>query len=229
MLSYSRCCDFYKCPWLFQNHDDYELHTKAIELGSQIDTMLNCLMIKHIENPDFRKVKAAELGVSDMLQAIVDSKDMTSLFDVPACVKYWYINFVSSGYKVLDIQKHFVLPDLDYHGYIDAVIESPDGDKVVVENKTTSNYKEDYFASKSNSFQVVGYSLAEGTDLVRYNFFNTRTLTEYTPYSRQITSQDIEEFTQWVNFVRQHEDCMVKNREYCSLMNCPIKEECWGL
>ena len=121
MLSYSRCSDFYKCPYMFQCHDEIQLHSNAIQLGANIDMLLNCLMLKHVKDPEKQREIAVRLGVSDMLQAIVSNGDVCKMFDVPPMVKQWYIDFVESGVEVLDIQKHFVLDDLDYHGYIDAV------------------------------------------------------------------------------------------------------------
>lgn len=225
MLSYSRCCDFYRCPYLFQCHDEVILDTPAIRLGTQIDTLLNILMMKHM-TPELRHKKAIELGVSQMLQTIVDSGDICTMFQVPPMVKNWYIDFVTSGLQVVDCQRHFILEDLDYHGYIDGIVT--DGtDTWVIENKTTSRYYDKFFTSKKNSYQAVGYALATGTRLVRYQFFDTKTMSAYTPVSRVVTNEDIDEFKQWVKHVQDNSQCFVKNKEWCSLNDCPIKEECW--
>lgn len=225
MLSYSRCCDFYRCPYLFQCHDDIHLDTPAIRLGSQIDTLLNMLMLKNME-PELQRKKAVELGVSEMLQKIVDSGDVCDMFQVPPMLKTWYIDFVTSGVKVVDIQQHFVLEDLDYHGYIDAVVDDGNG-LVVVENKTTSRYYDSFFTSKKNSYQAVGYAMAVGTKRIKYQFFDTKSMAQYTPVSRLVTDEDIDEFKEWVLNVKKNETCFVKNKEWCSLNSCPIKEECW--
>lgn len=224
MLSYSRCCDFYKCPFLFQHHDEIELNSTAIRLGTNIDTMLNMLMLKHLPK-ERQHQKAIELGVTSMLQSIVDSGDVCAMFDVPVMIKSWYIDFISQGFNVVDIQKHFVLEDLDYHGYIDAVFEK-NGSLYVIENKSTSRYYDKFFTSKKNSYQVVGYALATGTRNVRYQFFDTKSMSAYTPVSRLVTDEDIEEFKEWVSFVKQNEFCFVKNKEHCSYNDCPIKEIC---
>lgn len=170
--------------------------------------------------------KSIELGVTPMLKKIVDAGDLCSVLSVPAMVKSWYIDFVSSGMSVVDCQRHFVLDDLDYHGYIDGII-SDGTDTYVVENKTTSRYYDSFFTSKKNSYQAVGYALAVGTRLVRYQFFDTKTMSAYTPVSREITEEDISEFKDWVLHVKQNDTCFVKNKEWCSLNSCPIKEECW--
>ncbi len=226
MLSYSRCCDFYKCPYLFQCHDEVEVTSNAIMVGQQIDTLLNCLLIKNIKDKTVREQAALRVGISGMLQKIIDNNDVCEFLKCPPMVKYWYVDFISSGLEVVDVQKYFELDDLEYRGYIDAVLT--DGTtKYVVENKTTSRYYDRFFTSKKNSMQTVGYCIAENTDMVRYCFFNTKNMTEYTPISRRVTHEDIEEFKEWVNFVRDNQTCFVKNREYCSYHDCPKKEECY--
>lgn len=227
MLNYSRCCDFYRCPYLFQCHDDVIVNNKAIQLGANIDSMINLLMIKHIKDPVFQRQKAIELGVSDMLMAIANNNDLCEMIKVPKMIKDWYTDFIDSGLEVVDIQKHFVIGDLDYHGYIDLVLT--DGtNKFVVENKTTSRAYDKYMSSKKNSYQAVGYAMAEGTNKVIYQFFDTKTMNLYYQYPRLITSQDFDDFKEWVNFVKQNENCVVKNMEYCSLNMCPAKEMCNG-
>lgn len=225
MLSYSRCCDFYRCPYLFQCHDEVVLDTPAIRLGSQIDMMMNMLMIKHLPQEQ-RYKKSVELGITEMMRRIVEGGDACEILNVPPMVKQWYIDFITSGVEVVDVQKYFEIPELDYRGYVDAVFDDGNG-LIVVENKTTSRYYDGFFTSKKNSYQAVGYSMAVGTDRVKYQFFDTKTMAAYTPVSRMVTEADRKEFTEWVSHVRDNSTCFVKNKEWCSLNNCPIKEECW--
>lgn len=226
MLSYSSCSDFYKCPYLFQNRDELQGYTTtAMQLGANVDNLLNVLMVKHIKDPDFKMKRAVELGISEMLMKIADNNDICNMFDVPAFVKEWYIDFLKSGYEVVDVQPHFILEELDYHGYIDAVFRL-DEQLVVVENKTTSRYFDKFFSSKKNSMQAVGYALGVGANVVRYQFFNTKNMTEYCSASRFLNQSDIDEFKKWVAFVRDNQDRTVKNTEWCSLHDCMLKERC---
>ena len=226
MLSYSSCADFYKCPYLFQNRDDIQGYTTtAMQLGANVDNLLNVLMVKHIKDTDFKMKRAVELGISDMLMKMADNNDICKMFDVPEFVKSWYIDFLRSGFEVVDVQKHFIIEDLDYHGYIDAVFKL-DGQTFVIENKTTSRYFDKFFTSKKNSMQAVGYALGVGTNAIRYQFFNTKDMTSYCSASRFITPKDVDEFTKWVNFVRENQDRDVKNTEWCSWHDCMLKERC---
>ena len=225
MLSYSSCSDFYKCPYLFQLHDEVNVVTDAMKLGANIDTMLNVLMVKHIKDPKVKMDAIVRLGISDMLMKMADNGDLNQMFEIPRMVKEWYIDFVQSGLEVLDVQKHFIIDELDYHGYIDAVLWDVK-EKIVVENKTTSRFYDKYMASKKESYQAVGYAIAEGTNKVRYQFFNTKNMNEYAPYSKVVTPEEFCEFEEWVKFVRDNQHCIVKNREYCSLNRCLGKDLC---
>lgn len=226
MLSYSSCSDFYKCPYLFQNRDELKGYsTTAMQLGANVDYLLNVLMVKNIKDSDFRRKRAIELGFSDMIQKIADNNDLCKMFDVPIFVKNWYIDFLNSGYEVVDVQPHFIIEELDYHGYVDAVFKL-DNQLVVVENKTTSRYYDKFFTSKKNSMQAVGYALGIGTNAVRYQFFNTKDMADYCSASRFITESDVNEFKKWVFFVRDNQDKTIKNTEWCSQHDCMLRERC---
>ena len=226
MLSYSSCSDFYKCPYMFQNRDELKGYsTTAMQLGANVDYLLNVLMVKNIKDPVFRKKRAIELGFSDMIQKMADNNDICKMFDVPIFVKNWYIDFLNSGYEVVDVQPHFIIEELDYHGYVDAVFRL-DGQLVVVENKTTSRYYDKFFTSKKNSMQAVGYALGIGTNAVRYQFFNTKDMADYCSASRFITESDVAEFKKWVSFVRDNQDKTIKNTEWCSQHDCMLRERC---
>jgi len=226
MLSYTSCSMFYKCPYLFHNRDDTANYvTKAMELGANIDYMLNLLMVKHIENKETKERCIEELGFQEMAVKMADNNDVCTMFDVPEMVKLWYIDFLQSGYEVIDVQPHFVIEELDYHGYADAIFADK-GELIVVENKTTSRYYDKFFSSKKNSMQAVGYALGFGTNQIRYQFFNTKNMSDYCSYSRFVTEQNVKEFKDWVNFVKDNQSCMVKNTEWCSLNECPLREMC---
>ena len=226
MLSYSSCSDFYKCPYLFQNRDELKGYsTTAMQLGANVDHLLNVLMVKNIKDPDFRRKRAIELGFSDMIQKMADNNDICKMFDVPVFVKEWYVDFLNSGYEVVDVQPHFIIEELDYHGYVDAVFKL-DGQLVVVENKTTSRYYDKFFTSKKNSMQAVGYALGIETNAVRYQFFNTKDMADYCSASRFITESDVNEFKKWVSFVRDNQDKTIKNTEWCSQHDCMLRERC---
>lgn len=226
MLSYSSCSEFYKCPFKFQHRYDMIETSTALTLGSNIDTMINALLVGQIRDEKLREQKAIQLGFSDMLNGMVNGGNLCKLMDVPMMVKQWYTDFIESGLEVLDVQKHFIIDELDYHGYIDAIFW--DGyKKIVVENKTTSRFYEKYFSAKKESYQVVGYAIAEDTDTAMYYFFNTKNMAECHPIPRKITNEDKDEFTEWVKFVKNNEHSFVKNREWCSLMGCNVKEECY--
>lgn len=225
MLSYSRCCDFYRCPYLFQCHDEVTVDSQYIRLGSQVDMLMNMLMIKHMKE-ELRYKKSVELGITEMMRRIIEAGDACEVLNVPPMVKQWYIDFINMGVEVVDVQSYFEIPELDYRGYIDAIVDDGNG-LIVIENKTTSRYYDSFFTSKKNSYQAVGYSIAAKTNRVKYQFFDTKTMSAYTPVSRFVTEDDVKEFTEWVNHVRNNSSCFVKNKEWCSLNNCPIKEECW--
>ncbi len=225
MLSYSSCCDFYKCPYMFQNREElYGYSNTAMTLGSNVDSMINVLLVKHIKDEVFQRKKQVELGISDMFMAMTNNGDLCELMNVPYFVKAWYSDFVRSGLEVIDVQKHFIIDDLDYHGYIDAVFS--DGyNKFVIENKTTGRFYDSFMNNKRNSYQAVGYALSEETDLIKYNFFNTKNMSEYHTYSGKVTKEDVEDFISWVEFVKANQHLFVKNKEYCSLNNCLLKKE----
>lgn len=228
MLSYSACAEFYKCPFAYHLRDTEEvmrIQTKAMELGSNVDYMLNVLMLKHIKDKDFREQRAADIGVKEMGLLMAENNDLCAMFDVPEMVKQWYIDFLNSGYEVVDVQPHFVIEELDYHGYADALFKLDD-QLVVIENKTTGRYYDKFFAAKKNSMQAVGYALGFGASIIRYQFFNTRNMTEYASVSRFVTPEMIDEFKQWVLFVKNNETSTVRNTEWCSNHDCFWKEIC---
>lgn len=227
MLSYSACSDFYKCPYLFQIRDELKGYTSpALTFGAGFDNMMNAVMLAQHKDRDFAKQRGIELGISDMLMKIAEAGDVCEMYDIPHAAKEWFIDFKLSGLEVVDVQKHFVLDELDYHGYIDAIVKDRDGNKIVIENKTTTKFFDSYFSNKKNSYQGIGYAMAEGTDYIRYQFFNTKNLIDYNTASRFITQRDVDEFTKWVSYVRDNQKVDVKNFEYCSLNNCFGKDMC---
>ena len=227
MLSYSACSDFYKCPYLFQIRDDLKGYTTpAMTVGAGFDTMMNAVMLSMHKDKDFAKQRGIELGISEMLMKIADAGDVCEMFDIPRAAKEWFIDFKLSELEVVDVQHHFILDELDFHGYIDGIVKDKDGNLIVIENKTTSKFYDGYFSNKKNSYQGISYAVAMNTNLVRYQFFNTKNMIEYATASRFITPEDVDEFTKWVAFVRDNQKVDVKNFEYCSLNNCFGKDMC---
>ena len=210
---------------MFQHREESNVRTAAMELGSNIDYMLNLLMIKHIKDEKkqiecLERIDGQKIGLD-----IVKNGDLCSMFDVPEMVKQWYIDFLQSGYEVLDVQPHFVIEELDYHGFADALF-SLDGQRIVIENKTTSKYYDKFFSSKKHSMQAVGYAIGLNTDAVRYQFFNTRNMTDYCSASLFVRDEDKANFKEWVQFVRDNEHSMVRNTEWCSYNDCPLRDYC---
>lgn len=223
MLSYSACSTFYKCPCMFHLMDEME-PTKAMELGSNIDYMLNVLLTKLVKGEKQEEV-CERLGFSKMIISAANNNELCEMFNVPPMIKEWYVDFLSSGYEVLDVQPHFIIEELDYHGYADALL-SLDGQPVVLENKSTGKYYDKFFSSKKHSMQAIGYALGLGANAVRYQFFNTRNLAEYCSASKFITEDDVTEFKNWVQFVKDNEHRVVRNTEWCSNNQCYLKEVC---
>lgn len=229
MLSYSSCSEFWKCPFAFQHRHDQsvvEQRNTFLQLGSNYDKLLNILGCKLMREADLREKKRIELEIDDMQWKMILNGDACEYLNVPRTVKEWFIDLISSGLTVVDVQRHFYIPHLDYHGYIDMLLKDKDGKLIVVENKTTSKFYDKFMSSKKESYQAIGYCIAENTREVCYNFFDTVKGNQYASYRKNVTDEEVKEFTEWVQFVRDNENSFIKNKEWCSLNNCIIKEEC---
>lgn len=227
MLSYSACSSFYKCPFLFQKRNELNVQTQAMRIGTNLDYIINVLLTHNIKNEVKKEETAITLGISDMMLKMAKGADICNLVEVPKMIKEWYMDFLNSGFEVLGVQEHFMIDDLDYHGYIDAVYGYK-GKRIVAETKTTVNFYDKYMSAKKDSYQAVGYCLGVDTDEVRYQFFNTKNMSEYRPYSKLVTQQEIDEFREWVMFVKNNEKSFIKNKEFCSQYTCLNREDCYG-